>query len=119
MRRVVVTMAVIVMAMRGMRVVVMVPPSLEFYTLTFALFKLGAVVVLIDPGMGVRNLGKCLAEAQPEAFVGVAKAHLARVLLGWPQVAQQQRSSKASMSRPGSTSSTRWTRSISSCLPTR
>lgn len=71
---------------RGLRVVVMVPPSVEFYTLTFALFKLGAVVVLIDPGMGVRNLGKCLAEARPEAFIGIAKAHLARVLLGWPTV---------------------------------
>src|SRR5262245_5508803 len=44
---------------RGMRTVLMVPPSVEFYALTFALFKLGAVVVLIDPGMGVRNLGVC------------------------------------------------------------
>jgi acyl-CoA synthetase (AMP-forming)/AMP-acid ligase II len=68
---------------RGMRTVLMVPPSLEFYALTFALFKLGAVVVLIDPGMGVKNLGVCLAEAQPEAFIGVPKAHAARVLLGW------------------------------------
>src|SRR5262245_51488290 len=41
---------------RQTRTVLMVPPSLEFYALTFALFKLGAVVVLIDPGMGVRNL---------------------------------------------------------------
>ena len=39
--------------------------------------------VLIDPGMGVRNLGRCLAEAEPEAFIGIAKAHLARRLLGW------------------------------------
>ena len=39
-----------------MRTVLMVPPSLEFYALTFALFKLGAVVVLIDPGMGVAKL---------------------------------------------------------------
>ena len=30
----------------------MVRPSLEFITLTFALFKAGAVIVLIDPGMG-------------------------------------------------------------------
>ena len=37
---------------------------------------------LIDPGMGVRNLGRCLAEAEPEAFVGVAKAHAARRVLG-------------------------------------
>src|SRR5207248_8343625 len=68
---------------RGMRTVLMVPPSRAFYALTFALFKLGAVVVLIDPGMGVKNLGICLREAEPEAFVGVPKAHLARVLLGW------------------------------------
>ena len=63
---------------RGVRTVLMVPPSLEFYALTFALFKVGAVVVLIDPGMGVKNLGVCLREAEPEAFIGVPKAHLAR-----------------------------------------
>jgi olefin beta-lactone synthetase len=68
---------------RGMRTVLMVTPSLEFYALTFALFKAGAVVVLIDPGMGVKNLGVCLQEAEPEAFIGVPKAHIARVLLGW------------------------------------
>jgi acyl-CoA synthetase (AMP-forming)/AMP-acid ligase II len=68
---------------RGTRTALMVMPSLELYALTFALFKVGAVVVLIDPGMGVRNLGKCLTEAAPEAFVGVPKAHLARLLLGW------------------------------------
>jgi olefin beta-lactone synthetase len=68
---------------RGMRVALMVPPSLEFFALTFALFKLGTVPVLIDPGMGVRNLGRCLAEAGPTAFIGVPKAQLARRLLGW------------------------------------
>jgi acyl-CoA synthetase (AMP-forming)/AMP-acid ligase II len=68
---------------RGMRTALMVPPSLEFFALTFALFKIGAVLVLIDPGMGVRNLGECLAEAEPEAFIGIRKAHIARKLLGW------------------------------------
>ena len=68
---------------RGVRTVLMVPPSLEFYALTFALFKVGAVVVLIDPGMGIRNLGICLREAAPQAFIGIPKAHLARVFLGW------------------------------------
>ena len=68
---------------RGVRTVLMTPPSLEFYALTFALFKAGAVVVLIDPGMGVKNLGVCLAEAEPEAFIGVPEAHLARTVLGW------------------------------------
>lgn len=68
---------------RGVRTVLMVPPSLEFFVLTFALFKAGAVSVFVDPGMGVKNIGKCLAEAEPTAFVGIPKAHLARRMLGW------------------------------------
>ena len=68
---------------RGMRSALMVPPSLDFFTLSFALFKLGAVPVLIDPGIGLANLADCLAQAQPEAFIGVSKAHAARVILGW------------------------------------
>ncbi len=67
----------------GTRVALMVPPSLEFFALTFALLKAAAVPVLIDPGMGVRRLGACLDEAEPEVFVGVPKAHLARRVLGW------------------------------------
>ena len=68
---------------RGTRTVLMVKPSLEFYALTFALFKVGAIIVLIDPGMGTKNLGVCLAEAEPEAFIGIPKAQLARLLFGW------------------------------------
>ncbi len=68
---------------RGTRTALMVPPGLDFFALTFALFKLGAVPVLIDPGIGAKNLGKGLAEAAPEAFIGILKAHLARVMLGW------------------------------------
>ena len=68
---------------RGVRTALMVPPSLDFFTLTFALFKVGAVPVLIDPGIGPARLRGCLAHAQPEAFIGVSKAHAARVLLGW------------------------------------
>ncbi|MBW2688654.1 MAG: AMP-binding protein [Deltaproteobacteria bacterium] len=68
---------------RGVRTVLMVPPGFEFFALTFALFKIGAVPILVDPGMGVKNLKTCLAEAQPLAFIGIPKAHLARVVLGW------------------------------------
>ncbi len=68
---------------RGVRTALMVPPSLDFFAVTFALFKLGAVPVLIDPGIGLKNFGNCLAEAEPTAFIGIPKAHAARVLLGW------------------------------------
>lgn len=68
---------------RGVRTVLMVTPGPEFFALTFALFKVGAVPVLIDPGLGVKNLKKCLDEAEPRAFIGIPKAHIARVLFGW------------------------------------
>lgn len=68
---------------RGLRTALMVPPGLDFFALTFALFKAGAVPVLIDPGIGIRNIKACLGHARPEAFVGIAKAHAARVVLGW------------------------------------
>lgn len=68
---------------RGMRVALMVTPGLEFFALTFALFKLATVPVLVDPGIGAKNLKTCLAEAEPEAFIGIPKAHLARLLFGW------------------------------------
>jgi acyl-CoA synthetase (AMP-forming)/AMP-acid ligase II len=69
--------------LRGTLTALMVPPSADFFALTFALLKVGAPPVLIDPGMGVRNLGKCLAETEPEAFIGISKAHLARRILRW------------------------------------
>lgn len=67
----------------GLRAALMVPPSIEFVTLTFALFRAGAVVVLIDPGIGPANMRACLEESRPEAFIGVPKAHAARLLLRW------------------------------------
>jgi acyl-CoA synthetase (AMP-forming)/AMP-acid ligase II len=67
----------------GVKTVLMVTPGIEFFVLTFALFKAGAIPVLVDPGMGIKNLKACLAEAEPEAFVGITKAHVARKLFGW------------------------------------
>src|SRR5262249_2498060 len=41
-----------------MRVLVLVKPSFELFGLTYALFRIGAVPVLLDPGMGrARVLG--------------------------------------------------------------
>ncbi|ADB17850.1 AMP-dependent synthetase and ligase [Pirellula staleyi DSM 6068] len=64
----------------GMRVVLMVPPCIDFITLVFATFKAGLVTVLIDPGMGRWNLIQCLEESRPEAFIGIPLAHAVRCL---------------------------------------
>ena len=37
---------------KGERVCVFITPCLEFMPIVFALYKVGAIVVLIDPGMG-------------------------------------------------------------------
>ncbi|MFT4196573.1 MAG: fatty acid CoA ligase family protein [Pseudoxanthomonas sp.] len=73
---------------RGTRTVVMVRPSPEFFLLMFALFKAGAVPVLVDPGIDRRALKQCLDEAQPQAFVGIPLAQAARRLLGWAKSAR-------------------------------
>jgi acyl-CoA synthetase (AMP-forming)/AMP-acid ligase II len=66
----------------GTRLVLMVPPSIDFISLVFAMFKAGVVTVLIDPGMGRRNLIRCLAESEPEGFIGIPLAQAVRTLLG-------------------------------------
>ncbi len=64
----------------GERVMLMVRPSADFIGLSFALFKLGAVVLLIDPGMGYANLRRCIAGVKPLVFIGIPKACLFRLL---------------------------------------
>ncbi|MEP6633957.1 MAG: olefin beta-lactone synthetase [Luteimonas sp.] len=73
---------------RGARTVVMVRPTPEFFLTMFALFKAGAVPVLVDPGIAKRALKQCLDEAQPLAFVGIPLAHAARAALGWARSAR-------------------------------
>jgi olefin beta-lactone synthetase len=64
----------------GSRVLLMVRPGLPLICLTFALFKVGCVPVLIDPAMGRRNLAQCIEECAPDALIGVPRAFLARMV---------------------------------------
>lgn len=73
---------------RGTRTVLMVRPTPEFFLLMFALFKAGAVPVLVDPGIDKRALKQCLDEAGAEAFIGIPLAQFARVLLRWASSAR-------------------------------
>jgi acyl-CoA synthetase (AMP-forming)/AMP-acid ligase II len=82
---------------RGTRTVVMLRPTPDLFLVMFALFKAGAVPVLVDPGIDRRALRQCLDEARPEAFIGIGLAHAARVALGW---AKSVRTSITSASRP-------------------
>lgn len=65
----------------GTRLALLVRPGIDFISLVFALFKAGAVTIMIDPGMGRSNLIKCLDEPEPEGFVAISLAHAVRKLL--------------------------------------
>jgi len=65
---------------RGVRTILMVRPSLEFFALTFAMFKVGAVPVMVDPGMGVIRMLSCLRESRAEALIGIPPSHVLRTL---------------------------------------
>ncbi len=60
---------------RGMRTLVLASPSLDFYAFMFGLFELGAIPVFLDPGMGVKNVLKCIEQNRPEAMVALSVIH--------------------------------------------
>jgi acyl-CoA synthetase (AMP-forming)/AMP-acid ligase II len=63
---------------KGQRVLLFVKPSKDFSALTFALFKLGAVPVMIDPGMGVKNFLSAITQVKADVLIGIPKVHLIR-----------------------------------------
>lgn len=60
---------------KGQKVLLFVRPSLEFHALVFAIFKIGAVPLLIDPGMGRKNLLNAIKEVSPEGLVAEPEVH--------------------------------------------
>ncbi len=60
----------------GSRIIVMVRPGLDFMIIIFGLFKAGLAPVMVDPGMGVKRMLRCLAEGRPSGIVGLPVAHL-------------------------------------------
>lgn len=70
----------------GTRCSFMVPPGIDAMVLGIALWRVGAVVVGIEPhSHGLRAVTKCLAKVRPEVFFGTPRAHAARLAFGWGQ----------------------------------
>ena len=60
----------------GDRTLLMVRQGLPLIAAAFALFALGAVPVVIDPGMGLKNFLACVARSRPTALVGIPLAQI-------------------------------------------
>ncbi|RCL31357.1 MAG: peptide synthase, partial [Puniceicoccaceae bacterium] len=54
----------------GMRTLLMVKPGLDLIQIVFALFKIGAVPVVIDPGMGIARFFQCAKQSKVEWVLG-------------------------------------------------
>lgn len=62
----------------------MVPPGEDAMVLALALWRVGAVMVGIEPhSHGMSTVARCLSRVGPEVFFGTPEAHLARRLFGW------------------------------------
>lgn len=68
---------------KGMRIAVFVRPGIDFVSCVFALLKSGATMILIDPGMGLKNMLRCLQDAEPEGFVAIPEVQALQRLLWW------------------------------------
>lgn len=68
----------------GELALVMVPPGITLITLFYGLLRLGAVPVMIDPGMGFRAFLACVQATGARTLIGIPRAHLARLLFRRP-----------------------------------
>jgi acyl-coenzyme A synthetase/AMP-(fatty) acid ligase len=65
---------------KGNRVLLIVKPGVDLIAITYSLFRLGAVPVLIDPGLGRKNILNCIKESKPESMIGIPITHFIRIL---------------------------------------
>ena len=60
----------------GTKTLLALPLTLDFFVLVFALFKIGAVPVFIDPRLGRKNLRRCLHQVQLDLLIATPAVHL-------------------------------------------
>lgn len=62
----------------GVHTLLLLKNSAEFVASVFALFRVGAIPILIDPGMGLSRFLKVVEEVEPEGLVGIPRAFALR-----------------------------------------
>lgn len=68
----------------GDRVALLVPPGIDLTVAVYACWRVGAVIVVADAGLGLRNLGRILRGAGPDHVIGIPAAMAASKALRIP-----------------------------------
>jgi acyl-coenzyme A synthetase/AMP-(fatty) acid ligase/pimeloyl-ACP methyl ester carboxylesterase len=85
----------------GDRVAVLVPPSVELIAAVYACWRIGAVTVVADRGLGLRGLGSAVRSARVRHVVGVRQSLAASAALRWaPGAARHDVARLASVGTP-------------------
>lgn len=69
---------------RGDRVALLIPPGIDLTVCLYACWRMGAVVVVVDAGLGVRGISRALKSATPHYLIGIPRALAAARVMGWP-----------------------------------
>jgi acyl-CoA synthetase (AMP-forming)/AMP-acid ligase II/pimeloyl-ACP methyl ester carboxylesterase len=85
----------------GDRVALMIPPGIDLAAVLYGCWRAGAVVVLIDSGLGPRGMSAAIRVADPRFLVGIPRAIAAARVLGWPGRRIATGDLAALRSRPG------------------
>ena len=83
---------------KGNRIAVLVPPSIDLIAVVYACWRIGAVAVVADRGLGLRGLKSAIRASRVNHVIGPVKAVAAARLLRWAPNASMIRLSKLSRS---------------------
>ena len=87
----------------GDRVAVLVPPSIDLIAVVYACWRVGAITVIADRGLGIKGLGAAVRSARVQHVVGPQQAVTAARVLRWAP--RSQKISVASLSTSRTVSS--------------
>ncbi len=64
----------------GDRAIIMIPMSIDLYTLMLAILKCAAIAVFVDPWVGRKQIAAFARYAEASAWIGIPKSQLLRLL---------------------------------------
>ncbi len=67
----------------GDRVATLIPPGIDLTAVIYAFWQIGVAAVLVDGGLGVRNMHRAIRAADPGWIVGIPPAMVASRALRW------------------------------------